>query len=424
MVSKFIRHTVSTLGWVGLFFLVAAMTCWAVLEHYLSVQSALELVGFESREVWRDSLVGPFLNAMAPGLTLSQAVAATIAVIEAVICLIICDLITRIARLLEYRRSVRQQGQDAEAREAAYRAIGYTVLLAAVAVVLVPAVRYDFDLFRLRALAGAKGMEFPEQVAELPRWPSVETDPLPYSIWLAHAGAWGYMAYTALACVALHYSTAKVGDNFSMLMGPIDTWVGDLQNQDDAPYPRAHGGGGDQAPVAPPNVGTDDFPVQQDPPDQPRDERATPQHRPHANEAVDVPEGDGPGLLFPPPAAPKRDEGAMPPGDVTERAADDAVGIGRGEPSSEMTASVGADEAAATNGHRRPPTRSVALTTPTRRVIGGESGESTTLAAALQAPDRFVVETATRRIWLRSFWTALHGESSSNGTGSQEETTQ
>ena len=209
-------------------------------------------------------------------------------------------------------------------------------------------------------------------------------------------------------------------------MAPIDSWVGELQNQDDAPYPRPHGGGADQAPVAPPNLptGTDDFPVQQDPPDQPRDESATPQHRPHANEAVDVPEGDEPGLLFPPPAAPKRDEGAMPPGDVTERAADDAVGIGRGEPSSEMTASVGADEAAATNGHRRPPTRSVALTTPTLPVIGGESGESTTLAAALQAPDRFVVDTGTRRIWLRSFWTALHGESSSNGTGSQEETTQ
>ena len=208
MVSNSIRHAVGTLFWVGLFALIAAMTCWAVLEHYLSVQSALELVGFEGREVWRDSLVGPFLNAMAPGLTLPQAVAATIAVIEAVMLLIICDLVARIARLLEYRRSVRHQGQDAEAREAAYRAIGYTALLAVVAALLVPALRYDFELFRLRALAGAMGMEFPNEVAELASWASIagEAD-LPYSIWLAHAGAWGYMAFTALACVALHYSS-------------------------------------------------------------------------------------------------------------------------------------------------------------------------------------------------------------------------
>ena len=427
MVSNFIRHLVGTFFWLGLVAVSAAMTCWAVLEHYLNAQFAMELVGFENRQVWRDALIGPFLNALAPGLTLPQAVAVTIAVTSAVVFFIACDLVARIVRLLQYRRGARHQGLEVEAREAAVRAIGYGVLLAAVAVILMPAVRFDFELFRLRALAGAKGMEFPNEVAELPNWPSIADDSdLSYSIWLAHAGAWGYLAFTVLGCVALHYSMGKVAENFTTLMAPIDdAWVGVLQSRDDASYTHPRGAGVRDVPFAPPDVPTaaDDSPVAPgSPPDEPRDERGTPQHRPNANGAVDGAEGDGPGLLFSPPAAPKRDEAATPAGDGTERPADDAVGIGRGEPSSEMTASVGADETAGIDARRRPPARSAALTNPAVPVMGGQRGESTTLEGALQAPDRFVVDTTTGRIWSRAFWTALHGESSSNGNGPKENT--
>ena len=177
MASTFIRHFVGILGWACLFAVAGALALWTIVEHYLSVKSALELVGFEQQEMWRDPLVGRVLSAFMPEATLPQAVALTIAVTEALALLIVCEVVTRIVRLLHHRRAMQDLGNDAEAREAVVQVWERVALLAVIGTVLVVALRYDFELFRLRAVAGSLGMELPEEVARLQDWAALASDP-------------------------------------------------------------------------------------------------------------------------------------------------------------------------------------------------------------------------------------------------------
>ena len=137
------------------------------MEYYLSVKSALELVGFEQQEMWRDPLVGRVLGAFMPEATLPQAVALTFAVTEALVLVIAFQVMTWIGRLLHHRRAMRDLGNDAEAGEAVVEACERVALLAVLGAVLVVALRYDFELVRLRVVAGSLGMELPEEVAQI-----------------------------------------------------------------------------------------------------------------------------------------------------------------------------------------------------------------------------------------------------------------
>ena len=387
MASSAVRHVVGIVGWTCLFAIAVALAVWMIVEHYLSVRSALELLGFEQQEMWRDPLVGRVLGAFIPAVTLPQAVALTIAVTEALALVIACELLKRIGRLLRHRRAMRDLGNDAEAREAIAQAWELVALLAVIGGVLVVALRYDFELFRLRAVAGSLGMELPEQVAQLRDWPALAADPdRRYSVTLAQIGAWGYLAFTVLGCFSLHYCPGKIGEHFTKLMAPVDNWIdGGRYADEDVALDDEHVEGFGDEELGEEEYGDEEFAGEELSEDQAVDPRAS---------------ADGNAVR----------------GDDPVRSAQP----GASSSTTPLNTATGATPGRSDGGRPRatPATTAASAQLP---VIGGAKGESTTLEAARRDADRYFIEPETGRIWRRAYWNELHRAPKSNGLRREEE---
>ena len=432
MASTVIRHLVGLLGWACLFGVAVALALWTIVEHYLSVKSALELVGFEQQEMWRDPLVGRVLGAFMPEATLAQAVALTIAVTEALVLVIAFEVMTRIGRLLHHRRAMRDLGNDAEAREAVVQACERLALLAVLGAALVVALRYDFELFRLRAVAGSLGMELPEEVSRLQGWGALASDPdRPYAVTLAHIGAWGYMAFTMLGCFALHYCPGKVGEHFSKLMAPIDEWLDGERGGGGGAYDEEHVDDEEVDDFVDEDVIDDEAEGPVDAirvPELPEEPAAVQRSHRGREASAGAPGGHDPGSLasevaaqggslFPPLTPPSREGGASQATSAGARSAggSGAVGMTQQEASSSQERSDSTGGAAAGRSSGRRPTGEARLP-----VIGGAAGESMTLAAARRDPERYFIDPETGRIWRSAYWDALHGTPKDDGLRQEE----
>lgn len=261
--AAIIKHIIKFLGWLFLAVVSVALNCWAIIEHYLSAKGALELQGVERQEIWRDKLVGQVFGAFVPGATLPMAMALTIAAGEAICLLIVFNYLFRIFDLFrnwrEYRIQKReiteletaesQRWDDSQAAkladqrkvyEAEMRGYAFKITEAAAALalfifILVYAVSYEMELFRYRSMAGIvaadsqgqrdnktnlpKKPDSPEkQAVNMPAWEYLPSDRLRrFSYQLAQAGALGYLAFTALCCLALEQSLRKSGEQFDQV---------------------------------------------------------------------------------------------------------------------------------------------------------------------------------------------------------------
>ena len=430
MISNIIRHLTALTGWTGLLLVAAALGLWMIVEHYLSLVSALQIAGFEEQEMRRDPLLGRVLGAFIPEASLSQAVALTIAATEAVALLIICAMIARVVRLLRYRRECRDHGDDARAKEAVVQAWQNVASLAVVGAVAFIAMRWDFELYRFRAAAGAWGWELPEEVLQLPDWRKLAADEnLPYSVRLAHYGAWGYLAFTVLGCFGLHYCICKIGERFTMLTDSFNDRVQGERGGDAVAFDGAQATGEfadeELRDGQDPGRAAEPLPVPVPPPEapasggRPRRRRAEPSIAAHDAEADRDPaaaSGRGPGgPLFPPLTPPGGEETPSQRGaNGNAQRSNAAVGSRRtGLYSRQTTSNKSNGVAPGRSNGRRPAAARPAQALP---VIGNQPGESITLAEARKREDRYFVDPATGNIWDAAYWAALHGTPKSNGT--------
>jgi len=208
--------------WLVFTLVVSAGAIWATLEHYMSTRGALELAGFEKQELWRDPLLGPILGPFIPNATLPEAMALSLAVLEAVIFFLIFHALFESLWLIRHRRIHSVRGNTTEVAEAEYRMLVIGVTMVFASILLVPAIRWDMELFRFRSLAGAMGIE---QAVDAAHIKALEAkDSVANSLFshkLAWIGAWGYMAVMAIGSLALERCFNKLNEHFTLLMSPL-----------------------------------------------------------------------------------------------------------------------------------------------------------------------------------------------------------
>ncbi len=208
---------------MGIAVLTLAINAWAVVEHYLSVKNALELLGTERLPLYKDELLGQLIGAFVPNATLPLAIALTVATVEAIGLYVLFHELFEVLALNRHRRQALRAGDEDEAAEALHRIIMGTTVVVIFAVLLVPAIRFDLALFRFRSLAGT--MADPTLAAQMPGWASQLRDQGDFfSVQLAQIGAWGYLAFTAIGCLVLERAFSKTGIQVALALQGLDDW--------------------------------------------------------------------------------------------------------------------------------------------------------------------------------------------------------
>ncbi len=401
MLSNFFRHTVTSLLWAAFVAVAMLTTIWAVLEHYLNLRGALELSGFETQELWRDPLVGQLLAAFIPGASLPQALALGIATTEALALFLMVELVVSLVGLIWLRREAVAVNDLAQARDANHRIVWRGTVLVVIALVIGPALRLDFELFRFRALAGALGVELPEEAVQIPTWDAVLAEPdLPYSVVLAGVGAWGYLAFTLLLCVALDAGFRQFNEHCILAGNSLKAWwesdattPAELPGDEAGDYTNDESEGANHPGEAPSeDGGTEPQPLAPD--------TAEPGESGSVTSSVPDRTGDaGSAVLFERPMEPRPNRREAPPRS--------------GQPAS------GSGKRPATAGQPQAPA-SQTPAAPLRPVIGSVGDEQITLPYARRDTGQFFVEPATGRIWDRGYWERLQGESNGDGSAREE----
>lgn len=359
MFSNVIRNTAAFALWCLLAVAAIYVNIQVMLANYLGSKAALELQGYESQPLYRDSLVGRVLGSFMGEATLAQFFALGVSLVLSFSLFLLFHIGFGLFELFE----VRAGSSPEDARLAKRRIVESLIEMGLLLIFLFWAVRWDMELFRFRSLAGALAGGEPEvDPLSVPSWASFGTEySQAFVSMLIAYGAWGYLGITALGCFFLEKSFQNLSQRWARLCAPIDELIeankrmrrvksGDFYGYDekgrpvfDADVPVAYDI--DQNPVS----GTEQSGTESIPGGPRRD--ATPEPSPF----VDV---------FPPV------DGNQWPEEVEER------------PES--------------------------VETEVREVIGG-NGDKISLSAALANGDRYYVDGATGQIWDRNHWNSLHG---------------
>jgi hypothetical protein len=231
MVSTLIRHTFGLIWWLAVAAAIMAANVWAVIEHYLNAKNALELAGTERQPLYRDELIGRFLGSFIPDATLSHALALTVSLLEALGLFILFQELFTVIELARHRRQHQATQNAVEVSEANWQMLESLALMLVLGLLLFWGVRLDVELFRFRAIAGAGAIEDPSLAPSLPNWEHTwqENGDL-FAVALAHFGAWGYVAFTAIGALILEWSFQKLGNRCTLLLAPIDRRVEEWLN--------------------------------------------------------------------------------------------------------------------------------------------------------------------------------------------------
>ena len=379
MLGSLFRNLVGLSVWLAALVFFVAVNLGLVVANYLGTLIAFELQGYESKPLYLDELFGPFFDAVAPDATLAHLYAAAVAVVVALGIFLLLKLANHIYRLADDRRFYARQLEEDEARpdgnpglssearaeleenkRAATRLIVRDAVLSLVFLAAtVVAVRWDLGLFRFRSVAGAEGLEDPALATRLENWELQMQNHGDLFAWvLTGAGAWGYLAVTVIACLALEYGTIRVGDYWAR-------FANSLQQAFSPPEPAPHlGYDADGQPVFDPSVALA-YDVNGTPIEPDLDDAGFFDPQPGTQGAPAPPTVGGDGALFTPPAEPGPAADAPTP---TEEPASDEL----------------------------------------RDVIGGD-GDRVRLADALADADRYHVDPASLDVWDRAYWEELHG---------------
>jgi hypothetical protein len=231
------KRVVKFIGLLLVLSFVLVINAWLALEHYLNAKNALELLGTEQGEIWRDKLIGPYVGAFAAHATLPMALALTIALGQSIgfYCLfnIIFQLIQLFQHRWRHREIVRNQEQQeneqqvseskTEVQAATTKIIENTLILLLLGGLLIVTVDYEVELFRFRSFAGIQQYDSSLDAVTIPVWGELIKEKGKFLAYqLAYSGAWGYIAFTALCCLILEVSLHKAGDLYDNIWALIE----------------------------------------------------------------------------------------------------------------------------------------------------------------------------------------------------------
>lgn len=409
MISGFIRNLVRCFWWLALTLVAIVATVWAVIEHYLNAANGLELAGTETKPLREDSLIGPVFEAFIPEATLPQAMALTIAVVEALGLFMMAHWLLKILELARPWRDGRRSGDQAKVREAIWQ-IGETSLLFAVlSGVLIWGIWWDLEIFRYRSMAGADGLDnAATAAATLPSWALQLQE---YGGWaaiqLVKAGAWGYLSFTAVGCIMVELCLDRLDDAFARLMQPFDQIWEDWRSrrteeaQADVFYGYDQEGQPVYDPAAPIAYNTEGQPVEEQLAAEaaPETRAETEAHSRFSNGSDVHREGA---------SAPVPEMATV----HADRAAAHAAHNGNGTGHNGAASSPLFDPAEAARPLSQPgrPVTASRGSEPhdLREVLGGQPGQQVSLAEATAHPERYYVSLATGQVWMREAWERLH----------------
>jgi hypothetical protein len=372
-----------------------------VLANYLACKGSFELLGFEMRPLGTDELVGGFFGAFFHKATLAHFYALVLAVTGAMGFFLVFKLAFRIADLLEDRRAYLNASDQQSARAVVRLILRDLIMLLIFVAPLAVIMYWDVQLFRFRSIAGALAIEDPTVAPQMLGWERQLQENGDLFAWsLAHLGAWGYVAVTAIACLSLEFTSHKTVEYWTRLEGNFKELMQPATNQQ---QPLFYGYDQNEQPVYDPNApiayDTDGNPVaSQDA----TGADATPEAANHNAGTVSQSETIS--------SASAATNGS---GAINASLFDPAPADHNGGASPHSAANNASSGATPTNRARdERPTAGVSKTprmepSDLRPVIGGTEGEQVSLAAALTNRQQYWVDPDSHDVWNANFRQAL-----------------
>jgi hypothetical protein len=368
------RNMVALLFWLVITAISIAIHSCVVFSNYMASAAAFELLGYEMKPLSADALLGPYMGAFLGSSTLAHLYALSLAVTLAWSLFMVFHLGFRIFEMMFDQRTYVEQGDEASARLASRLIIRDVALIIFFIIPLAFALRWDLELFRYRSVCGALQIHDPAvATANVTNWAlQLQARSHLFAWMIAKVGGWGYLAVTALACLALEFSFHKISESWARLLSGFQGILTQPPGPDQEM--ALYGYDEDGQPVYDPD-GSIAYDVDGNPLNRP-----SPKHSPEVGA-----DGAGAEPALEPPAA----LAEVHDGDHSDAHAADNLTEG---------------DSGSQHAHR-------GLEGDGRHeVIASPTNERLTFADALAAPDLYHVDIATRQIWWRQYWTHIHGQ--------------
>lgn len=234
-ISRLIRSGMGTLFWlIGVVIAIGAHF-WLLFANYSGLVQAFELLGTDQKPLGDDPLFGGIFEAMLLGdANQGHLFAGILVVALAAGFWLMCYYIFRLMSLAGTRVRHQYQEKMDSVREAEYR-IKYDNLpyLLITLIPLIVVAWWDIRLFNFRSLAGAYGIETPEDALFLKNMSAMMVEaPDNFSYALIYIGGWGYLATTFLTAFFLKLAWNQLKENAIALEGSLfDLMNIGLENQ-------------------------------------------------------------------------------------------------------------------------------------------------------------------------------------------------
>jgi hypothetical protein len=228
------RNFLGLIFLMGADIIVMAVFVALIIANYLASKSAFDYLGYDGLPLAKEAFIGHIIGPFFPEVTLSHCYAFVVAVVISMGLLILTNRIFHAGELHKERKRYLAQNDRESAQivlDHIYDAIG---LIIAILLFLIPALNWDFHLFRYRSVLGALGIEDPAQAAlAVVNWErQMETNGHLFAWFLALVGAFGYLGITGIACVALDFCFRRTTERFIILITDIERIFNPLRGYD------------------------------------------------------------------------------------------------------------------------------------------------------------------------------------------------
>lgn len=364
------RNMVALLFWMLITAMSIAIHSCVVFSNYMASETAFELLGYEMKPLSSDALLGPYIGTFLGNSTLAHLYAMALSVTLAWSLFMVFHLGFRIFEMILDHSTYVEQGEDASARLASRLIIRDLAIIGAFAIPLAFALYWDLELFRFRSVCGALQIDDPAvATVSITNWELQLRERSHLFTWvIAKFGGWGYLAVTALACLALEFSFHKLGESWARLLSGFQGILNSSARSDPELTLYGYDENGQPVYTSAGDVvyGVDGNPLTQPSPEQsvetgadgaePALESQAPQIEMHYDEPADT----------------HSDNDLLDEGDNSEHLRCNLESVERHE------------------------------------VIASPTNERLTFSEALAAPDLYHVDIANRQIWWRQYWNNIH----------------
>lgn len=213
MMARACREGCSLVGWAVLVVVALLVNGIIFFANYVGAKTSLELANYGMAPLGSDRLIGRWVGAFFGEATVADFLAAGLAAGVGAFAFIGTKVVFQVPRFIEQRRAYRAANDVESAAILNVRVIVELLVAAALVTGLVLVWIWDLHLFLFRSLA--EGLDLHDPVAAaatVPNWKgaAAEHGGL-FIVELARVGGRGYIALSAVGCLALEYCLYKAG---------------------------------------------------------------------------------------------------------------------------------------------------------------------------------------------------------------------